>query len=75
MESQDNLLAIDNQVREFARLCAAERITHSRFTWGDYLGPAPPDFPDLGFTFARGDLVPARMAAAVVRSELSDMAV
>ena len=75
LESQDNLLAIDNQVREFASLCDAERITHSRFTWGDYLGPAPPDFPDLGFTFARGDLAPARIAAAVARSELSDMAV
>ena len=28
------------------------RATHARMTWGDYLAPAPSDFPDVGLSFA-----------------------
>jgi hypothetical protein len=48
---QENLLLSDNQSRSFAAMSAGARATHRRITWGDYLGPAPRDFPDLGFAF------------------------
>ena len=48
---QENLLLSDNQSRNFAALPAGARATYRRMSWGDYLGPAPHDFPDLGFAF------------------------
>ena len=35
------------------------RIVHARITWGDYLAPAPIDFPGYGYAFAKGSLKPA----------------
>lgn len=46
--SQTNLLARDNQTRRMAELPPASRFTLSRLAWGDFLGPPPPDYPDLG---------------------------
>jgi hypothetical protein len=48
---QENLLLTDNQSRNFASLPAGTRATYRRMSWGDYLGAAPHDFPDLGFAF------------------------
>lgn len=50
--NQEELLLTDNQSRNFDRMSAGTRSAHLRITWGDYLQPAPPDFPDLGFRFA-----------------------
>jgi hypothetical protein len=35
-----------------------ERWTHIRMTWGDYVARPPAIFPDLGYSFAKGDLSP-----------------
>ncbi|HEV3136440.1 MAG TPA: hypothetical protein VGZ26_01025 [Pirellulales bacterium] len=51
--TQRNLLLSDNQTRMFAGLAPGHQATVERMTWGDYLGPAPADFPGLGFSFAR----------------------
>lgn len=53
---QSSLILTDNRSREFEQMSEAERAVHARMTWGDYLGPAPPDFPDLGYRFAKGSL-------------------
>jgi len=53
---QDNLLLFDNHTRLFVALSAGGKATHTRITWGDYAGPAPPGFPHLGIAFARGSL-------------------
>ena len=33
-----------------------ERTVHVRVTWGDYVGPAPADYPHFGYIFARRSL-------------------
>ena len=59
--TQSGLILTDNRSREFDRMSPAERIVHARITWGDYLErPAPTDFPDFGYRFARGSLSPSR---------------
>ena len=55
---QSKLIMTDNRSREFAGMSQAERSVHRRITWGNYLEPAPPDFPDFGFAFAKGSLGP-----------------
>jgi hypothetical protein len=52
LDRQENLLLTDNQSRQFDLMTAGTRATHLRITWGDYLQPAPSDYPDLGFKFA-----------------------
>lgn len=53
---QRNLLVTDGQSRKFERFDPGSRITNVRFTWGDYVAPPPPDYPDLGLRFPRGAL-------------------
>jgi hypothetical protein len=50
---QKNLLIADNHTRAFEMMSEGARAAHARMTWGDYLGPAPEDFPDLGYGFRR----------------------
>lgn len=45
---QGNLLVHDNHTRAFETMSAGARVAHAWMTWGDCLGPLPPDFPDLG---------------------------
>jgi hypothetical protein len=52
---QSNLLIFDNQTRNFEAMSEGTKLTHSRVTWGDYAGPAPSAYRDLGFRFARND--------------------
>ena len=57
--TQSGLILTDNRSREFDSMSPAERIVHARITWGDYLErPAPTDFPDFGYRFARRSLSP-----------------
>ena len=56
---QSSLILTDNRSREFEQMSEAARAVHARMTWGDHLGPAPPDFPDLGYRFAKGSLDPS----------------
>jgi glycosyltransferase involved in cell wall biosynthesis len=51
---QENLILTDNQSRNFSSMTPGAKATYARMTWGDYLEPTPPDFPDLGFKFAIG---------------------
>jgi hypothetical protein len=53
---QEDLLLTDNQSRAFNKMSAGARATHIRMTWGDYLSPAPDDFPRLAFRFRKGSL-------------------
>lgn len=48
---ESNLLLSDNQSRMFKPMTPGTKATHVRITWGDYVGSAPADFPDLGFDF------------------------
>jgi len=57
---QGNLLIADNHTRAFAVMSDGARVAHARMTWGDYLGPAPQDFPDFGFGFEKA---PSLLAA------------
>lgn len=50
--NQENLILTDNQSRTFMEMAPGTRATHARITWGDYAGPPPPQYPDLGFKFA-----------------------
>ena len=50
--NQEDLILTDNQSRSFDAMAPGSRATHVRMTWGDYLGPPPPKFPDLSFKFA-----------------------
>ena len=50
---QSGLLIHDNHTRAFASMSVGARATHERITWGDFLKPAPDDFPDLGVGFGR----------------------
>ena len=52
LSEQDDLILTDNQTRSFNAMTPGSRATHVRMTWGDYLGPPPRGFPDLGFKFA-----------------------
>jgi len=56
--NEEKLLLTDNRSREFLHMSPGERITHLRITWGDYLQPAPADFPDFGYKFSKGRLAP-----------------
>lgn len=75
---QGNLLAADNQTRNFAKLGRRERRLHERISWGDYHKPAPKRFKSLGFDFARNPalLIPypprtrARAADVSVKAKL-----
>ncbi len=58
--NQENLILTDNQSRNFNEMAPGTRATHVRITWGDYLGPPPPKFPDLGFKFAVDPLTLAK---------------
>jgi hypothetical protein len=59
--TQSGLILTDNRSREFDSMSPAERIVHARITWGDYLKrPAPKDFPDFDYRFARRSLSPSR---------------
>ena len=55
---QLNLMISDNHTRAFTGMSKAAAIVQSRLTWGDYLGPAPDDFPKLGHEFCVGSLDP-----------------
>jgi len=50
--AQQGLLLTDNQTRKFAYATAPARAAETRVAWGDYAGPPPADFPDLGVPFA-----------------------
>jgi hypothetical protein len=52
MGTQPNLLISDNQTRIFLDLAPGHQVTSARMAWGDYLGPAPADYPNI-FAFAR----------------------
>ena len=54
--NEEKLILTDNRSREFLDMSPGERVTHIRITWGDYLQPAPPDFPDFGYKFSKGRL-------------------
>jgi hypothetical protein len=70
---QRNLILTDNQSRGFIEMAPAMRFVHARVTWGDFLGPAPADFPDFGFHFAKTSLSAARMESRMhPRSLTSD---
>jgi hypothetical protein len=70
---QSKLILTDNRTREFANTPPGERSVHVRITWGDYLEPAPADFPDFGYAFSRGSLDPRRPDPIVEpRSLISD---
>lgn len=60
--AQESLLIADNQSRQFDAMTPGTRATHIRMTWGDYLGPAPADFPHLGFRFAINRAVTSALA-------------
>lgn len=51
LDRQQNVMASDNHLRNFDGFSPWERTYHQRLTWGDYLGPPPPGFLDLGFRF------------------------
>ncbi len=53
LDDQSKLLVTDGQSRKFPAMDAGSRLIHARMSWGDYLGPPPPDFPDLGVRFPR----------------------
>ena len=56
--NQENLILTDNQSRTYDVMTPGTRATHVRITWGDFLGPPPPTFPDLGFKYATNPLDP-----------------
>lgn len=49
--AQEGLLLHDKQTRAFDLMTPGPQLTHRRVTWGDYLGPPPTDFPDVGLRF------------------------
>ena len=51
LADQGNLVIADNHSRAFESMSKGARLAHARMTWGDSLGPAPPDFPGLGISF------------------------
>jgi hypothetical protein len=61
---QPQLLVSDNQTRMFMALAPGHQAVVTRMTWGDYLGPPPDDYPDVGMSLARATRRPhaARMA-------------
>jgi hypothetical protein len=71
--NQAGLLLTDNQSRAFENMSVGARVTHTRMTWGDYLGVSPNDFPRLAFRFRKGSLSATRnlWREQLVRSVLS----
>jgi len=57
---QNGLLFADNHTRAFASMSAGAKATHERITWGDFLKPAPADFPSFGIDFGRKELLKNR---------------
>ena len=49
--AQEGLLLHDKQTRSFDLMPPGTQATHRRVTWGDYLGPPPKGFPDVGLRF------------------------
>ena len=49
--AQENLLLHDKQTRSFDLMPPGTQATHRRVTWGDYGGPPPKGFPDVGLRF------------------------
>lgn len=66
--NQPKLILTDNRSREFVAMPPGERSLHVRLTWGDYIGSAPPDFPDFGYAFAKGSLSPKPRRRVETRS-------
>lgn len=58
LDDEVNLLVTDNHARAFLDMTPENRLTHSRMTWGDYLGSLPDHYPTLGISFAEGSLNP-----------------
>jgi hypothetical protein len=56
LDREERLILTDNRSGEFLHMSPGERTTHLRITWGDYVQPAPPDFPDFGYKFSKGRL-------------------
>jgi hypothetical protein len=55
--NQDNILVIDNQVRNFGKYSLEERATYVLMTWGDYVSPdATAGVPALGKCFKRASM-------------------
>lgn len=52
LSDQSNLLITDNQTRRMSELSPGSRLTHTRLSWGDYVGTAPKDFPELGISLS-----------------------
>lgn len=52
LAGQEGLILHDKQTRSFETMPPGEQYTHRRLTWGDYLGPAVTDFPDVGLRLA-----------------------
>ena len=52
---QEDILLTDNQSRGFMRLDPGSRYTHTRITWGDYVGEALSNFPNFEFGFTQND--------------------
>lgn len=50
---QAGLLVSDNQTRMFSTMAPGHQAVVARMTWGDYLGPPPADYPNLGVSLAR----------------------
>ncbi len=54
--SQDNVLIADNRVREYETFDDNEKARLKIMSWGEYLGPVPDAYRQLGFPFAKGSL-------------------
>ena len=60
LSDQNGLLFGDNHTRAFTSMSAGAKATHERITWGDFLKPAPADFPSLGVDFSQKELTKIR---------------
>jgi hypothetical protein len=70
---QSRLILTDNRCRDFATMPPGERSLHERITWGDYLGAPPADFPDFGYSFAKGALGPEKRPEVSARPLSKDL--
>lgn len=68
LDREERLILTDNRAGEFLNMSPGERTTHIRITWGDYLQPAPSDFPDFGYKFSKGRLDAQRAPTIPSRS-------
>ena len=57
LSAQEHLLLHDKQTRSFDLMPRGSQLALRRLTWGDYAGPPPGDFPDLGLRFPIDDTV------------------